>query len=139
MNHLSHHAIKVESSEMIQPTKEDPLLEMSSNNTKANKLQMIPKDKHNHIKKHKGNNALKKENDKQSTAATEIRLDAYGIPISKRKKQKVTFIDKLNPNQQFIEEHKVESFKVYNVSMSYPDNHHDGLGKRQSLCVCNVY
>lgn len=139
MNQLNYHTIKVESPEMIQPTKEDTLLGMSSNNTKANKLQMITKDKNNHVKKQKGNNALKKENDKESTAATEIRLDAYGIPISKRKKQKVTFIDRLNPNKQFIEEHKVESFKEYNVAMSYPDNYHDGLDKRQSLCVCNVY
>lgn len=72
------------------------------------------------------------------------RVDANGIPITKHKpKQKVTFIDKVNPNKQLLIEEYVESFKKYNISMSYPDANKDLFGGRTICCSsstsCSIF
>lgn len=63
------------------------------------------------------------------------RVDAYGIPITKHKpKQKVTFIDSLQPNKQLFIQEYIESYKEYNIAMSYPDINKEILAKRTICC-----
>ena len=64
-------------------------------------------------------NPSKNKNDKHVLSK---RVDRFNNPITKKGKQKVTFIDKITKNN-FIEVIKVESFKEYNKMEEVTSSH----------------
>ena len=64
-------------------------------------------------------NPSKSKNDKHILSK---RVDRFNTPITKKGKQKVTFIDKITKNN-FIEVIKVESFKEYNKMEEVTNSH----------------
>ena len=64
-------------------------------------------------------NLNKSKNDKHNLSK---RVDRFNTPITKKGKQKVTFIDRITKNN-FIEVIKVESFKEYNKMEEVTSSH----------------
>jgi hypothetical protein len=64
-------------------------------------------------------NLTKNKNDKHNFSK---RVDRFNTPITKKGKQKVTFIDRITKNK-FIEVIKVESFKEYNKWEEVANSH----------------
>ena len=65
------------------------------------------------------------------------RLDVYGNPINKKKKQKVTFADMINNQKPLISVTPIESYKEYNLLTNYRVN--EDLFKENSTCSCSCY
>ena len=65
------------------------------------------------------------------------RLDAYGNPINKQKKQKVTFADMTYNQKPLISVTPIESYKEYNLLTNYRVN--EDLFKENSTCSCSCY
>ena len=64
------------------------------------------------------------------------RYDAYGNKISKfSKKQRVSFIDELNPNNALISTVKIHSTKEYNRTHTYPVKKNY---KEKETCSCII-
>ena len=64
---------------------------------------------------------------------TKLRLDAHGNPIDKNKKQRVTFIDKINKKAPLATIENVESYKEYNILTHF----HVGENLNQEKCNCS--
>ena len=60
------------------------------------------------------------------------RMDAFGNPILKKGKQKISFVDKITQNN-FVEVIKIESFKAYN-KMEEISNYNN----MQNNCCCLI-
>ena len=65
------------------------------------------------------------------------RLDAFGNPINKKKKQKVTFIDVIDRQKPLISITPIESYKQYNLLTNFHVN--EDLFKENSTCSCSCY
>ena len=65
------------------------------------------------------------------------RMDAYGQPINKKKKQRVTFIDMIDHQKPLISVTPIESYKEYNLLTNYRVN--EDLFKENSTCSCSCY
>jgi hypothetical protein len=65
------------------------------------------------------------------------RLDAFGNPINKKKKQKVTFIDVIDRQKPLISITPIESYKQYNLLTNFHVN--EDLFKEKSNCTCCCY
>ena len=93
-----------------------PTQENEENSNSGNEKQGIEKDNQlfNYYKATENNNGEHSQNN--------IRKDFYGIPIVKKGKQKVTFIDKIG-GKNFEDVVKIESYKDYNKTEEVKTKH----------------
>ena len=75
---------------------------------------------HNSGHEHETQSSNNKKNEEVNTSKNKCkkirnyrRVDSFGNPISKKGKQKISFIDKIT-NNKFVEVIKIESYKAYN-------------------------
>ena len=66
------------------------------------------------------------------------RMDAYGQPINKKKKQRVTFIDMIDHQKPLISVTPIESYKEYNYLSNYHVNEDLFKEKNKCTCSCNI-